>query len=193
MNETPAFCPPNVSISDIWVDHGLSHCFLDTVSSSVVCGFILLFGLAQLIMYRKYSTRIDARRIRPSFLYKFQIFLMLLLPVLEGVRLELRWKYYDGAHVYGFMVSSITSCSGANFTMISLLDSLHIADDLLVSFRNMPNCKRASLSVAFSANAWSRHRLALVLHVDFHRSEHCPRKHQQQELVVPDGVAQRSN
>jgi hypothetical protein len=78
---------------------------MDTVSSSVIGGFILLFGMAQLVIYRKYSTVIDSRRIRPSFLYKFQIFLMVLLPALAAVRLDLRWKYYDGTPIYGYMVS----------------------------------------------------------------------------------------
>jgi ATP-binding cassette, subfamily B (MDR/TAP), member 6 len=107
----PAFCPPNISISDIWINHGVSQCFMDTVSSSVIAGFLLIFGMAQLIIYRRYSTGIDARRLRPSFLYKFQIFLMLLLTVLTGVRLDLRWKFYEGAEIFGFMVSSVEASS----------------------------------------------------------------------------------
>lgn len=105
MNKMPAFCPPNITISDVWINHGISQCFMDTVSSSVIGGFLLIFGIAQLVVYRKYSTRIDGRRLRPSFLYKFQIFLMLLLAVLTGVRLEMRWKFYEGAEIYGYMVS----------------------------------------------------------------------------------------
>lgn len=101
----PAFCPPNITIRDIWINHGVSHCFMETASSSVIAGFIFIFGIVQLILYKKYGTSIDARRLRPSFLYKFQIFLMLLLPVLSALRLELRWKYYDEAPIYGFMVS----------------------------------------------------------------------------------------
>lgn len=107
MNEVqmPAYCPPNITLSDIWINHGVSHCFMDTVSSGVIGGFILIFGIVQLIIYKKYSTPIDARRLRPSFLYKLQLFLMLLLPVLSAVRLDLRWQVYDGSPVYGFMVS----------------------------------------------------------------------------------------
>lgn len=105
MNETMKFCPPNISISDIWINHGVSHCFMDTVSSSVIGGFMLLFGIAQLIIYRKHATQINPRRIRPSFLYKLQIFLMLLLPALAAARLALRWKYYDNAPIYMYMVS----------------------------------------------------------------------------------------
>lgn len=100
----PAFCPPNITLSDIWVNHGVSHCFVDTVASSTIAGFIFIFGIAQLIIYKKYATRIDVRRIRPSFLYKFQIFLMLLLPILVATRLDLQWNYYQDVHVYGYMV-----------------------------------------------------------------------------------------
>lgn len=105
IQDMPAFCPPNVSVSDIWLNHGVSHCFMDTVSSSVIGGFILIFGMIQLVIYRKYSTQIDPRRIRPSCLLKFQIFLMLLLPVLVAVRMDLRWKFYEGGAIYGYMVS----------------------------------------------------------------------------------------
>ena len=104
MNDLPAFCPPNISISDIWVNHGISPCFGDTVSGSVIAGFILLFGIGHMIIYRKHGTRIDSRRIKSSILYNFQIFLMLLLPVLSIIRLDLRWKYFEGGQVYGFMV-----------------------------------------------------------------------------------------
>lgn len=105
MDKLPAFCPPNISISDVWINHGVSHCFIDTVSSSVIAGFIFIFGIVQLVVYRKYSTQIDPRRIRPSCLYKFQILLILFLVILTAVRLDLRWKVYDGAAIYGFMVS----------------------------------------------------------------------------------------
>lgn len=101
----PAFCPPNVSVSDIWLNHGISHCFMDTASCSIIGGFILIFGLIQMVIYRKYSTQIDSRRIRPSCLYKLQILLMLLLPVLVVVRMDLQWKVYQGGALYGYMVS----------------------------------------------------------------------------------------
>lgn len=141
MDKMPAFCPPNISLSDIWVNHGVSQCFMDTISSSVIGGFILLFGIVQLIIYRKYSTRIETHRIRPSFLYKFQITLMLLLPVLTAVRFDLRWKYYEGAEVYGFMVSSMISNNSRTFHERSeLSDSLRIIHNPCVSFRNLFDC-----------------------------------------------------
>ena len=42
--------------ADIWINHGVSICFLDTITSSVTLGFILIFGITQLLFYRKYAT-----------------------------------------------------------------------------------------------------------------------------------------
>jgi ATP-binding cassette, subfamily B (MDR/TAP), member 6 len=99
-----SFCPDNITLSDIWINHGISHCFLDTVSSSIIAGFIFLFGSAQLFIYRRHATRIDEIRLRPSFLYKFQIFLLLLLAILNVTRLYIHFKFYAGIQIYGFMV-----------------------------------------------------------------------------------------
>jgi len=79
---------------------------METVSSSVIAGFILLFGVIQLIIYHKHSSQIDVRRLRPSFLYNLQISLLLMLPALAVARFVMRWKFYDGAPmIYGYMVS----------------------------------------------------------------------------------------
>ena len=53
------YCPPNVTLSDVWVNHGFSICFFDTVTASVVGGFILIFGLVQLRLYKRYATRLE--------------------------------------------------------------------------------------------------------------------------------------
>jgi hypothetical protein len=103
MNVT-SFCAPNVTFFDIWKNHSLNQCFFDTISSSVIAGFILIFGITQLVIYRKYGTQIEAHRLRKSFFYILQIFLLILLPVLSVVRLFLRWKVYDPSIVYGYMV-----------------------------------------------------------------------------------------
>lgn len=49
------FCPENETFSQIWVDHGVSQCFMETVTTSIVFGFILVFGSIQLHIYRKYA------------------------------------------------------------------------------------------------------------------------------------------
>lgn len=164
----PAFCPPNISISDVWVNHGVSHCFMDTVSSSVISSFILLFGTVQLIIYKKYSTRIDRRRVRPSFLYKFQIFLILLLTVLTALRFELRWKYYDGAEIYGFMVSDELFWRFKLWRLtLKFSDPLHLSYDPVVFVLDLLDCKRATLPAAISPNSRPWHRESLI--TKFHK------------------------
>lgn len=163
---------------------------MDTVSSSFIGGFILLFGLAQLIIYRKYSTQIDTRRIRPSHLYKFQIFLMLLLPILAAVRLDLRWKFYDNAPVYGFMVRTLS----ANTTIdvhsqpYHFSDSIHGFYNSLVSFRDLFDCQRTSLSATVSANTGTWNRSADFLHAHFYCAKFRIGEHQLERLVVRDGI-----
>lgn len=104
------FCPDNISLSDIWVNHGLSHCFADTVSSSVIAGFMLVFGTFQLLMYRKYATPIeDPTQISVAKLYYFQIFLLLFVPILSVVRFILESFVFDDAHVYGYTVSALST------------------------------------------------------------------------------------
>lgn len=47
------YCPPNVTLGEIWVDHGISQCFMETASAALIGGFLLVFGLAQVIMYKR--------------------------------------------------------------------------------------------------------------------------------------------
>ncbi len=99
-----AYCPPNVTLSEIWTNNGISHCFVDTVSTSVIAGLLLIFGSLQLFIYRRYATRIEDDQIIKSKLYNFQIFLSLLVPVLSLIRFMFQVWYYDGGKIYGFMV-----------------------------------------------------------------------------------------
>lgn len=79
---------------------------MDTVTSSVIAGYLLIFGTIQLLMYRKYAIPIeDPTQISRSKLYYFQIFLLLLVPTLAATRFILQGFVYEGARIYGFMVS----------------------------------------------------------------------------------------
>lgn len=98
------YCPPNVTFSQVWINHGLSQCFMDTISSSVMFGFVFLFGTIELLMYRKYGTPVENPS-RPPKLYKFQIFLIIFMILLTLVRFVLQGFVYEDHHIYGFMVS----------------------------------------------------------------------------------------
>lgn len=99
------YCPPNYTIYDIWVDNGLSHCFLDTVNSSVIAAFIVIFGTIQLFMYRKYATPVeDPSQISTSKLYYLQMLLLALVPLLSIARFILESFVFADAHLYGYTV-----------------------------------------------------------------------------------------
>ena len=66
------FCPPNITIHDIWINNGVSTCFLETVNSSIVSLFILIFGIGQLIFYWRFATRISDHLPR-NCLYNLQV------------------------------------------------------------------------------------------------------------------------
>lgn len=101
------YCPTNVSLIPVWSNHGISQCFLDTVSAGVIGGFLLLFGTIQLLMYRRYGTENNPSQIGRSRMYNFQVFLLGLLPVLAVVRFVLEGFVFEGAQVYGFMIASL--------------------------------------------------------------------------------------
>lgn len=101
------FCPPNITFSDVWSNHGISHCFMDTVSTSVIAGFIFLFGSIQLWMYKRYATRnYDVNLASVSKFYYFQLFLLVLMPILAIVRFGLETTFFIEAKTYGYMVSN---------------------------------------------------------------------------------------
>ena len=84
--DTSSFCGNHSSLVEPWLHHGISQCFLETVGTSVLLGIIMVFGGLQLLMYWKYSTKVE-REFRPqSFLYVLQIFLTVILPVQYIVR-----------------------------------------------------------------------------------------------------------
>lgn len=78
---------------------------MDTVGSSVCGGFMIVFGLIQLLMYRKYAIRItDPTLISRSRLYGLQLFLLAFFPFLQSVRFLLNARIYEGSAIYGYMV-----------------------------------------------------------------------------------------
>ena len=83
------YCPPNITFSDIWVVHGVSHCFLDTVTSSTYGLFLLLFGLGQWLMYRRFATLSEDFIRSKSHLLRLQLALSAVMPLLAVLQLIL--------------------------------------------------------------------------------------------------------
>ena len=95
------YCPPNITIHDIWIHHGVSTCFLETVTSSIVGLFILIFGIIQLVFYRRFATRIDYLPFNK--LYSLQVFSHMFLILIAGLDILLRKTLFQ-REVYGFEI-----------------------------------------------------------------------------------------
>lgn len=85
----------------------MSECFMDTISISIIAGFMLIAGTIQLLMYRKYGTEISPNHLVQSRLYHLQIFVTLLVPILEIIRFALQATILNDKQIYGYMVSDI--------------------------------------------------------------------------------------
>lgn len=95
-----SFCGNGTHLSEAWRDHGLTHCFIDTVGSSVLFGFILIFGGAQILVYRKYSTALEAIWRPKSCLYQMQILLCVLMSVESLLHFTLKATVLGDKTVY---------------------------------------------------------------------------------------------
>ncbi|KAF5285462.1 hypothetical protein FQA39_LY16636 [Lamprigera yunnana] len=103
------YCPRNETLSQVWINHGTSKCFMDTISSSIIAGFILFFGFLQFLKYKVRMTHVSSMRHLPTTnLYRLQILVTILIPVLEVVRFILLATVLDDKQVYGYMVTSLT-------------------------------------------------------------------------------------
>ncbi|XP_071650610.1 ATP-binding cassette sub-family B member 6 [Temnothorax longispinosus] len=102
--DTMRYCPPNITFDDIWIDHGVSKCFMDTVSTSIISLYLIIFGSAQLWIYRKYGTETEESILPRSKLYNLQKFVLYLVPVLSVIRIILQATVLDNGMVYGYMI-----------------------------------------------------------------------------------------
>ncbi|CAG9854344.1 unnamed protein product [Phyllotreta striolata] len=113
-----SYCPPNISIWDVWIDHGTSHCFMNTLTSSILAAYILIGGTIHLCIYRKYGTEASPNHLSRSKLYYLQVFVTILLPVLEIIRFVLQATVYDDRTIYGYMiVSLVLTCFAYPFSL----------------------------------------------------------------------------
>ncbi|XP_072949280.1 ATP-binding cassette sub-family B member 6 [Epargyreus clarus] len=99
------YCPPNVTLWEVWVDHGISQCFMETVSAIFIGGFLLVFGIIQIVMYIRYATEVVD--VRKSPLFTVQLFFTILVPVLAVIRFLLQAFMFKGGHIYGYMILAL--------------------------------------------------------------------------------------
>lgn len=100
------YCPPNITVHDIWWNYGISHCFFNTVSSIVLTSIVVIFGSIEFLAYSKYATRIeDLSQIPNTNLFNFQMILLILMSVLPIFKHALELYSLNNAHFSGYTVN----------------------------------------------------------------------------------------
>lgn len=98
------YCPPNITLDKPWFNHGLTRCFLDTVSTSIITGFLVLFGSIESLVYKKYSTPIQPRPWQRSKLFIIQILAALILTVLPIIECLVQLFLVHNGSLYGYLI-----------------------------------------------------------------------------------------
>ena len=95
-------CPPGQTLSTPWVQQGLTPCFNDIVTTSLVFGLAAILGLCQAIFYSKYSTiNPSYSNLRVTKLYALHLtihVILTLLPIAQTIvsvyKIQHRVFYY---------------------------------------------------------------------------------------------------
>merc|ERR1711963_204768 len=117
------YCPPNATLDKIWINHGINICWMETVSSSIIGLFILLFGTLQLSLYKRYATHLSDITVPKKTLFKIQVGAHFVLPAIAVLVLSLRHVGLSGSRqpstgpfylrddgpVYGYEILSLVS------------------------------------------------------------------------------------
>lgn len=98
------YCPPNITVTTLWLDNGISECFMATQTAVITGLFIFIFGTIQLWMYHKYGTPVDRDLLLASPLYYLQILITFLLCALALLRFILQVILLNPGIIYGYMV-----------------------------------------------------------------------------------------
>ncbi|XP_044763694.1 ATP-binding cassette sub-family B member 6 [Coccinella septempunctata] len=102
-----SFCPGNTSLWDVWEDHGVSQCFMETISTTVLFSFLFIAGTIQLCMYRKYGSEVSPIQLGKSKLYCLQVFVIWMIPILEVTRFILQLTVLNDKNLYWYMIVSL--------------------------------------------------------------------------------------
>ena len=101
------YCPQNISIQDIWKENGVPLCFLETITSSILGLFILIFGTIQIIRYKKNGIKIT--NLSTSKLFAVQVLVHLAI-IFMGLAILIPKAIFKH-EVFGFEVLSTMASS----------------------------------------------------------------------------------
>ena len=106
-----SYCGAGLRLSDVWLHAGFSPCFIDTVTSSVLFALAVVGGGAQLLIYRRCSTRLERHLRRPSRLYVLQVALCVALFIEAVVRVVIDRTVLAPHAALPYQI--LRACSGA--------------------------------------------------------------------------------
>uniref|UniRef100_A0A674DEB9 ATP-binding cassette sub-family B member 6 n=1 Tax=Salmo trutta TaxID=8032 RepID=A0A674DEB9_SALTR len=97
-----SYCEASASISEAWLDGGISPCFYFTLLPTVLLTLSTFFGTFHCVCYRRYGTEMEPKFVPRSRLYGLQlaVSLLLLLQFLAG----LVWRVAGRGELPGYVV-----------------------------------------------------------------------------------------
>lgn len=103
------YCPPNISLSKVWIDHGTSSCFVETVAPIIVAVYLMISATVEIRIYKRYANAVGYR-LPKTWGYTMQIVLTFFLPFLALSRFILQATLFNHGVVYGYTIVPMT-CS----------------------------------------------------------------------------------
>ena len=121
MTTPPLYCENGTSVLHVWQNRGLTHCFSDTLSTTLL-GFMALGpGLAELFMYYRFRSRVPAELLQRKFLFILQLIsfaILLVLPVVQTLVLSFELEQ----SIYGYIWYRCVVETFAWVVMITILE-----------------------------------------------------------------------
>jgi hypothetical protein len=99
-----SYCDHQSNFSALWINDGISRCFLTTLSSSVLAGIAFIFGGIEIYFYRRYANRLEFNQWQSAHLqrlYVLQLIIIFLVAAEPIVRLILSGTLIGDKHIYG--------------------------------------------------------------------------------------------
>ncbi|OWF39062.1 ATP-binding cassette sub-family B member 6, mitochondrial-like [Mizuhopecten yessoensis] len=116
------FCHNTTDFTIVWSDKGINSCFLDTIASSVIFVFLLIFGCIQCSIFRKYSIPVDKKIFTEgSCGFSLQIILTLILALEAVVHVILQDIMIQPEYVVGYQLLTALAMSVVWMSTIRLL------------------------------------------------------------------------
>ncbi|XP_068165695.1 ATP-binding cassette sub-family B member 6-like [Antennarius striatus] len=97
-----SYCENSSSISQTWVDQGISPCFYFTLVPAILLTITFFLGTIHCIFYQKYGREMEPKFIPRSHLYRFQqaVSVLLLVQFVSGMV----WRSTSGGELPGYVL-----------------------------------------------------------------------------------------